>query len=396
MERAGKIGEAFQQSCIYLILLLIVTFSGSGAATAADVKLTPGVALGVAYDDNILFTRGDKIDSSILSVRPSIELDYRTLLSRLWLRGDWDSRTYFDESGLNRVDQYYTLSGDHRPAQRWMTAAQFKFFRDTTLNTYLQETGRAIDRVQRDYFEAGGEVTYDLTMVSKVAATYLFRKTDYETAAFTSYDRHNVGLNYEHSLKNERDTVSIGPSYYRRSADNGGDLDAYILDFGWARHWSALTRSALTIGLQYSKVNLADGSELDKVGPRAGLNITSRGLVSTTLFRYFHEPRTTVDGQEISVDNFYLDYRRLMTERLGAGFSGRLVFSYKLFDQQADVNDTRFYWLEPRLFYRLTQNLELSLRYRYQNHIEYLNQDDQTRERNIIWLQLNYAMPFAV
>jgi hypothetical protein len=395
MMRHGQGDKVFRQWCMVSMLLLASICTGAGVAEAADAKLTPRVTVGVGYDDNILFTREDKVDSSILSVRPGFALDYQTLLSRLLLSADWDILTYFDASGLNRVDQYYNLSGDHRLTQRWTAAADFKFFRDTSLNTYLQETGRAIDRVERDYLEAGGEVAYDLTLLSKIAATYQFRTVGYEEAVFTDYDRHTVGLLYERRLKNERDTISIGPSYYRRTA-TGNDVDSYFLDLGWARHWSTVTSSAVTLGARYTKVSRADGTEFDKVGPRAGLNITSRGLVSTTVFRYFHELRTTERGQEVNVDNLFLDYRRSITERFGAGFSGRLAFSYKLFDQQANVNDTRLYWLEPRLFYQLTRNMDLSLRYRYQNHIEYFDPGSRTREQNIIWLQISYALPFSI
>jgi hypothetical protein len=395
MKRQGAYGKIYRQWQMVSTLLLISIFAGAAVVCAADAKLTPKVTAGVGYDDNILFTRDEKVDSSILSVRPGIELDYQTLLSRVLLSADWDVLTYFDESGLNRVDQYYSLSGDHRLTQRWTAAADFRFARDTSLNTYLQETGRAIDRVERDYLEAGGEVAYDLTLLSKIAATYRFRTVSYEDAVFTDYDRHTVGLLYERNLKNERDTLSIGPSYYSRTA-GGNDVDSYFLDLGWARNWSTVTSSAVTIGARYTKINRADGTEHDKVGPRAGLNITSRGLVSTTVFRYFHELRTTERGQEVNVDNLFLDYRRSITERSGAGFSGRLAFSYKLFDQQANVNDTRFYWLEPRLFYQLTRNMDVSLRYRYQNHIEYFDPGSRTRERNIIWFQISYAMPFAV
>ena len=47
--------------------------------------------------------------------------------------------------------------------------------------------------------------------------------------------------------------------------------------------------------------------------------------------------------------------------------------------------------MTPRLFYRLTENLELSLKYRYQNNVELRDEGDLTRERNIVWLQLSYG-----
>ena len=54
--------------------------------------------------------------------------------------------------------------------------------------------------------------------------------------------------------------------------------------------------------------------------------------------------------------------------------------------------------LNRHLYYQLTENLDLSLRYRYQNNVEFGNDGEQdiTRERNIVWLQLSYGFPMLL
>ena len=118
--------------------------------------------------------------------------------------------------------------------------------------------------------------------------------------------------------------------------------------------------------------------------------------MSTLAFSYYHDLGTTEDGDDINVDNFSLRYNQLLTERFGAGFDGRLVFSYELYDEQSDVNDRRYYRLEPYLFYRLTENLRLSLRYSYQNNTQMLTEEDITKARNKVWLQFNYEFPMPL
>jgi hypothetical protein len=378
--------------CLPIMSLFII---GASGAWAADVKLTPQLAVGGAYDDNILLSTDNKLSSSIVTVSPGVEMDVQTLLSTLRLKADWDILSYLDESDLDRTNHYYRLSASHRIKERWTTAADFRFYRDTTLNTFLQETGRVNDRVERDYFDAGGSVGYNLTKISNISARYRYETAVYERDVFTDYDRHFGSLYYSHRLKNERDTLSIGPSYYHRTNDFN-DVDSYALDIGWARDWSAITRSDASIGARQATVKRDDGTEDDSWGARARFDFTYKGIVSTTTIRYFHDLRTTVDGNDINVDNVYLTYRRSLTERFGVGMDGRLVFSYKLVNQQADINGERYYWLEPRLFYRLTENFDLSLRYRYQNNVEFRDEGDLTRERNIIWLQLSYALPMLL
>jgi hypothetical protein len=363
---------------------------------AADVTVTPQLAVSGSYDDNILLAADDKVSSSIITVMPSFNLDYRTLLSNLKLQADWHFLSYLDESDLNRTNQYYRLSGDRRLTERWSTSANINFYRDTTLNTYLQETGRVIDRVERDYFEAGASVTHDITQLSSISAGYMYRTARYDDDGFTDYDNHNASVYYSKRLKNERDTFSIGPTYYHRTNDYN-DVDSYTLDIGWIRNWTSITRSSATIGVRYVNVKQkSDGSENDNVGAKASVNITSLGLASRITLRYFHDLRTTEEGADVNVDNLYLEYRRSITERFGAEINGRLVFSYKLFNEQSDLNDERYYWIEPNLFYRLTRNMEVSLRYRYQNNIEYFTIGSQTRERNIVWLQLSYGFPITL
>ena len=380
---------------LLLIVLAISLNLVSGNAMAAESIITPKIAVGAAYDDNIFFRSQDKINSSILTVSPGVEIDYRTLLSSLKLTADLDILSYLDESDLNRTNQYYRLSGDHRIKQRWSTSGNINFYRDTTLNTYLQETGRVFDRIERDYFEAGGRVGYDLGLLSSIRAGYRFQGASYDSDRYSDWDRHRGDIYYEQRLKNEIDTITVGPSFSHRSNDFN-DVDSFALDVGWTRNWSAITQSRALIGARHTTVKQNNGTEDDNWGARAGLDITSRGLVSTTTVRYFHDLRTTVEGDDINVDNFFLTYRRSITERFRVGFDGRLVFSYKLLDQQTDVNDERYYWLEPNLYYRLTRHFDLSLRYRYQNNVEFRDEGDVTRERNLIWLQLEYALPMPL
>jgi hypothetical protein len=378
--------------CLPILLALFIPFS-SHFVDAAEVKVTPKITVSGSYNDNIFFTSHDKVSSSIVTTSPGLDVDYETLLSKLSLNADVDILKYLDESDLDRNNQYYRLSGEHQFQERWTTSANFNYFRDTTLNSYLQETGRAIDRVQRDFLEADGRVSYAISQMTGISTHYRYQNAKYEDNVFSDYDSHYATLNLYHNLKNERDKLTIGPSYYHRSSDVS-DLDAIALNLGWNRDWTEITKSKASIGARHTNVEKDDGTTNDNWGARASLAITSTGLASMTTFQYFHDLRTTVDGEDVNVDNIYFDYSHLFTERFGAGIDGRLVFSYKLYSQQSNINDTRLYWVEPRLFYRLTENLNLSLRYRYQNNVEMRDEGDVTRERNTVWLQLGYGLPF--
>jgi hypothetical protein len=391
--RSGDFGGF--STILSVVVVLAITLLWHSSAFSQESVITPKISVAAGYDDNLFFSDQDKVSSSVLTVSPGLEIDYQTLLSSLQVSAELDILSYLDESDLNRTNQYYEVSGNHRPRERWDLFGEVKFYRDTVLNTFLEETGRAFDRTERDFFEASGRVRHDLTLVSGISAGYRFQYADYETDRYSDWDRHSGDINYSHRLKNEVDTLSIGPSYSHRKNDFN-DVDAFALNVGWARDWSAITRSFASIGARYTTVKKSDGTEDDNWGVRGNIDITSQGLASRTTFRYFHELRTNVDGSDVNVDNFFLEYRRLLTERFGIGINGRLVFSYKLLDRQTEINDERFYFFEPRFFYRLTRELELSLRYRYLNNVEIRDDGDITRDRSIIWLQLEYALPMPL
>ncbi len=375
-----------------LVLILFGAFFLSAPALAGEWRFVPKIGLWVGYDDNVFFSREEIISSSVVSIWPSFELDYTTPLSSLRLTADWAILQYLEKSDLNRVNQYYDLVGDHRFAQRWDVRGGLGYINDLTLNTYLEETGRVVDRFQREYASATAGISYDMTTVSSIDTDYIYEKVKYERDIFTDFDRHRLNVRYRHRLKNQRDTLLVGPSFYHRT-DDVNDTDYVSLDFGWDRDWSEITTTQALIGARYTTVENNLGNDRDVWGARGLFNLTHQGVVSVVNFRYFHDLRTTVVGTDVNVDNFFLGYTYRLTERLGLGINGRLIFSYNLFRDEDDTQDNRFYSIEPFTAYQITPKLNTSLRYRYQNSSRDVFGNDNVRERNLFWIEFNYTFP---
>lgn len=379
-------------------LVLLFSFIGylSPQAFCAEWKIIPKLGVAGGYDDNVNYTNTNKTHSSIVDIKPGIELNYKTLLSSVQMRADFDVLRYLDQHDLDRENQYYRLKGSHRFSERWDTRGGFRFFRDTTLNTYLNETGRLTQQVNRDYYYATGGVSYDLTQLSSIDADYRFSRAQYEGDVFPSYNRHQVFLTYRHRLKNQIDTISIGPSYYHRT-NNINDSDYTSLDFGWKRDWSEITNTFLSIGPRYSIIKYKNGNSNDySWGAIARFRLNHKGIASKTTFQYYHDLATIADGVDVNVDNFYLIYDYLLTARFGMGIDGRLVFSYGLSNtqnNQTNVHQRRYYMVEPFIYYRLSENLKAYLRYSYQNSSDKPIKSENASERNRVWLELSYELP---
>lgn len=391
----SRLKHPFQTGPMLLFVMMVLLFCLSSTALAAEWRLVPKLGVSGGYDDNIVYTQEEKIDSTIINVEPGVEVDFNSLLSSLRLTADWDILSYLDESDLNRVNQYYELEGNHRIGQRWDARAEFRFYDDTTLNTYLEDTGRVVERINREYVYAKGGISYDMSTISAISADYYYQEAQYEDDVYDAYDKHQVNLRYLHRLKTQQDVLSAGPSFYRRRNDLN-DTDSVSFDFGWEHDWSDITNTFAAIGPRYTNVEDQDGNDEDTWGAKARFNLTRKGIASTTTFEYYHDLATLTDGTDVNVDNFYLRYDYRLTARFGLGINGRLVFSYDLFSGEDGVEDSRYYMIQPFMFYRLTENLRLYLRYSYQNSSKDLVDSEDTRERNRAWIELKYELPMLL
>jgi hypothetical protein len=378
-----------------LMLLCVPIYCLPNLAVAADWRLIPKIGVAGGYDDNIFFSKDNKVDSSTIAVRPGLELDYETLLTKLKLTADVEILNYPDESDLNRFNQYYLLDANHRLGERWDTRVGFRFKDDSTLNTYLEEVGRVIERIDRQYYYAAAGISYNISTVSSIDTDYSYETVRYEDDLFPEYDAHRLNLYYRHRLKTQQDTLTVGPSFYHRSNDIN-DTDYISLDIGWERDWSDITNTFAAIGARYTNVEDQDGNDDNDWGARAKFDLTHQGIQSKISFRYYHDLATTADGTDVNVDNFFLGYDFLLTARFGAGINGRLVFSYDLFNSADDVDDRRYYALEPFLYYQLTKNFNLYLRYSYQNSSDDIIDSENTVDKNSAWIELRYELPMML
>ena len=391
---------------LFLAILLIALFFGLNTPYAAELWFTPKVGVSGGYDDNILFNKEEKVNSSFINVEPSAKLKYKSLLSTLTMNADWDFLNYLDESDFNRVNHDYSIKAAHQITQRWDANIELRYRKDSTLNSYLEDTGRVINLLDRDYYYALGGISYDISATSWVNAEYSYTKAQYEDDEYPDYDRHTVDLRYDHRLNSQIDVISIGPSYYYRTNELN-DTDYFSLDIGWKRRWSDITKSFVSIGARYADIQYVDEEEeynedRSDWGVRARVDLNHEGITSSTIFKYYHDVDTTADGIDVNVDNLYLQYRFLVTERFRMGIQGRLIFSYNLFSSENrdnsddEIDNSRYYDLQPFLEYQIFKELGMSLNYRYQNSSEDPIDSENVSGKNRVWIEFFYSLPIKM
>ncbi|MBN2514842.1 MAG: hypothetical protein JXC33_02290, partial [Deltaproteobacteria bacterium] len=328
-----------------LILFLFITFAGN--AFAADVTLTPSLGIRGEYNDNIDFSRVNKLDDYIGTVSPALSLNVATPRFTFGATAGVDVIRYNENTDRDYERQNYGLTMGYKLFERMSVNVRGSYIADTTLDTELQETGIVERRVERDYYSAGGGVSFQLTEVSDLALDYSFAKTEYDLEDFEESDSHSASLAYSHAFNNRRDVITFRPYYTNTDADEE-DLDTYGFTLGLDHTFSETLRGNISGGPRYTETEHISGRTDDDWGWTAAVSLTKTWQTASAQLGYSRDLSSTAEGETVEVDRFTLTVSKMLTSRLSAQLAGSLYFTKSTGDETEDT-DTRYYTVTPSL-----------------------------------------------
>jgi len=370
-------------------------------AIAADVTIIPSLTLEGEYNDNIFFERTNEVDDYIGHVNPALEFGYVSELLDLKANADVDFLYYSDQTDLDTENQFYELGFGYQIFERWKISSGGSYRKDTTFDSFLEETGRVNVRDDLRHYAAGGGLSYEINERSDIDIDYNYSKTDFELDSSIDNERHTVELFYNNTLKNNLDIITLQPSYSHRNAYRShgnldvSEADTYTLSFIWTHPFSETLRLKSKIGGRYTEQSYNDErQDEDNWGVVADINLNKTAEKYSVLLGYSRDLTTDIDGDEIEVDRIYCSLNRQITERFSFRILGKLFFSRvdAQSDSVSDDEDRRFFEITPSLNYLITENHYLELAYSYSNE----NDDDEKpskRDRNRVWLNITFTFP---
>ncbi|MCG2776842.1 MAG: outer membrane beta-barrel protein [Desulfobacterales bacterium] len=374
---------------------LIISFlSVPFIAVARDVTVVPSITLRGEYDDNVYFTRTDEISDYLAIISPGLKLDYATEVFNIRGSGLVDVLRYVDEKDINTENQRYTINGGYQLMERWALSGDFSYIKDTTLDSELEETGIVYVREDRERFNAGAGLSYQVSELSDMGVNYAYSKTGYDEQGLEDYDVNSISLSYNRKFNEGIDVFTIQPGYARFSSDVS-DVDGYRLNFGWTHLPGETYRLRIILGARYSEQDYKD--DRDKTsnwGGVADISLLKKAEIYSVLVGFnsdaYSEPST---GELNKVYKIYCNLTRRVTERFSAGVNSRLSLTQP--DDADAVNDKEIWYftVTPSLSYRLTENHSLRLSYSYQQQYDRNIEDDPRIARNRVWLSLNFNFP---
>jgi hypothetical protein len=291
--------------------------------------------------------------------------------------------------------------------------ADASYVKDTTLQSELEETGLVTLRQDRERFNGGGGATYRLSENSDVGFDLTHQSTTYEGPSL-DYDYSAVFFQYNRQLSSLRDVFTVQP-YYEHYKSDANQVDNYALSLGWAHSFSETLSLTAFLGVRYTEIEyrlvrsqvvfdpglspffpfrleFTEVEEKDSNWNGVGnISLEKTGETYSIRGGYVHSLGYSSTGDPLTVYRGYVDFRKTIHRRLRFGISASAYVTKS--EGQLSGEDSEYLSVTPTVNYSLTENHVLQAGYSYARRRDKTVSDDQTYDRNRIWLSLSLRFP---
>ncbi len=377
---------------------------------AGEFRLVPSVKVQEEYDDNIFYSAREVALRDIVSTfTPGVELKVDNPRIVASLKGSVAGIAYGDREDLNAVDQFLTSGLTYMLTQRLRSTVNLNYTRDSQPNRDLAATGLPIYSAaarERQRYNVAGD--YSFSEKTSLNFSYGFSRDRYSDNSLSGYLSHSCGFGLQHDLGQyvpeligrmnfnfmrydypsidvENTTISLGASWkYSEKVTLSGDLwprftitnyevPVTIFDFP-PRRFRTETKDGQGMGGRFSYAyqglltswNLFASRELDQASGRNGAT-----------------ERTTTG----------LDISRSLTDEVSLGLHCAYYENKSDKGELASQDlDTSTILAQPRVKYKVNQNLELLASFSYWEMHENPSEIDKIKKQVLV--ELRYEYPF--
>ena len=377
----------------------------------SDFTFNPSLQFRGEYDDNINFDNDNEISDWLGVFIPSLKASWKT--PRLNINGSAGAeiRRFCSESQFDDEYQRYKIESSYQFLERLTLEAGGSYTKDSTLDSELEETGIVENLYDRERYTLNTGARYQLGERVFTSLHYNYGDTSYDDPGNTDYDSHSVVGSISYLFRNQRDQVFLQPTYYRYKSEVS-KVDNYGLSLGWNRTLSEKLTLSCYLGLRYTDTEYnyhyyvpvfdpVNGTltwqkrketiSEDDIGGTADMSLSGRTETLNYTLAYNRDLTYTSTGSPIDRDRFTGSINWTINQRLRSGFDAGLYFSKSNDDYSSE--DSTYFYLHPHLSYRLMKNHYLQLHYRYARTKDKTLKDNDSYDRNRIWLALVFNFP---
>jgi hypothetical protein len=384
--------------------LLVAVVAMTSSAEAAEWYLNSRARQDLSYDDNIglrsandekiaAFGETSSIGAAIGGRSPSVDIGLDTL---------FNFTRFPSESRLNSNDQYFTL-GSAYTGERLTAQLKAQYIRDTTRTSDIEDSGLFIlQNRRREVRRLAPRLAYQLTPVDEVSVDGDISDTYYPSGDIRNFEQWGGTGTWTKSI-GERTQLLASLSGFKVNSNDSGSQNTtyYAAQVGFGHVLSEKLRVRLVAGPTLARVNIVSSS----AGFRFASNDTTLGYGFDGTVDYRYHERLSLQGRMFRTVR-PSSTTGVVLEETGFRASGRfallqhvsldLATLYLLREAvgETDPSGRRdFVSIEPALVWRLAEDWDLRLGYRYRWQRFDDADEDPDASSNAVLGALTYRLP---
>jgi len=400
-------------ACCCFSVFFEIFLSSSSSAFAADWTFSPSISLRGEYDSNVRFSFRDDEDDFVTSLRSAFTFTGETERTKLRLDPALKFEKYFESSSLDDIHYDINAVLTRMVTDRFSTELSSHLFKDSTLDTQLDEAGVRTQRADRYGFNFGFGENYALTERLSFSARESVRAFIYPDEEFPDMQSLQLEAGPGYQLT-PRDTVRLSVTYATRDYDfasgEGGSAEISTLQemIVWDRQLSETASMSLGAGHRRtwselsSPVLIFDPGDFTFRTVEEEMESTDDGVVFLALLKNEWSERfatTLFAGREQ-----YSNVDATSFDRTYAGIEGSYriselaILASKLrYDHNEETGTGRqeidYVVFTPSLEWKLTERSSLRFAGAYEHENRTGLNFDGDADRFRTWIEFGYSWP---
>jgi hypothetical protein len=361
------------------VLLLSLAIAHQGRADTATY-LSPSIAIGGVYDDNVFLSSADRQSDEILRISPAIEAGYGSESLNIAGFYTFDAERYQHHPELNgnAVRRNAALNLDYLFTPRLTFSLDSNYTSTETPSELDPALSLGLGRVHATYITVAPSLGYAFSELTYGRIGYTHDVETLASAPQTYSDTGTLGLEHRFTALDSGD-FNFADTRYNFGPNDV--VDSAVATAGWTHFLTSTSSFSLAAGPRRTGgVNSLDYS--------AGINYI---LDSGTFSVIYARSQTALIGEFVPADS------RSLVAKLDYNYSDFLEFylAPSLSSDTVAAARATLYRMDASFNYRLTRVVSLVGSYEYSLQRGLLTGVDSKILHNVVYIGLLFARPVA-
>jgi len=356
------------------------------SSNAAEWYMEPKISTQAGYNNNIRLDLNTDDDASwMFFVSPEAKIGGHDLSWEMDVSAKVDFKRYssFDNFDTNNLNM--SIHTAHNTERQRLTL-DYTLYRDTTLENFIDNTGRLDVRAHRnETSEYKPTWTYQLNerAVLNASGTHTVHDFEEDDPVNTDYkvDTLSAALQYQWSQPISLSLSAFSSDYKQNTVTTGTSINYEGYNLGFNYKYDEMTNIVASLGQQYSnthKSEIAFGltTQADTKSKSDLYNLTINTKYELTNYSASYSSQVVGDSQGNlnNRDEISLNVGHRLSELGALGLSGR-YFTQETISKANDANDRIFWSISPAYIYQYSRQSRLKFVYTHMESEYKLNNE---------------------